>query len=413
MNTVKPQLLIVILTLGVFCIINTEMGVVGMVPQIAEHFNVSVPQAGMTVSVFALMVAVSAPVMPLLCSRFNRKHTMVVIMALFTLSTLVAAFTTDFWVLLVMRALPALLHPVFVSQAFTTVAAAVPPEQGPRAISRVFIGVSAGMVLGVPVTSYIAVNVSYQAAMLSFTACSLLVLIAMICLVPSIPAQRQTIGSQLAVLKAPPLWYGLSAYTLVNGAIFGFFSFMTDFLNRVSGLSFDAAAAVLLAYGLCNILGNLLAGRVYFKRRAFYLIAVPALSFAVYAALFVTGSSSAAACVLIALAGIIAGFMVIPGQHMISSAAGQAQDFANGLFLTAANFGTMAGTALCGYCINSGGTRAALWGTFIFFALSFVFLLLRLNSRIGFLPESSQAAERARQPRRPRKDVNCLTAKAG
>ena len=60
--------LVLILTLGVFGIINTEMGVVGIIPQIAETFGVTVPQAGWTVSVFALIVAVSAPVMPLLFS---------------------------------------------------------------------------------------------------------------------------------------------------------------------------------------------------------------------------------------------------------------------------------------------------------------------------------------------------------
>ena len=67
-------LLVFILTVGVFGIINTEMGVVGILPLIAETFNVSVPQAGWTVSVFALVVAASAPVTPLLFSGINRKE---------------------------------------------------------------------------------------------------------------------------------------------------------------------------------------------------------------------------------------------------------------------------------------------------------------------------------------------------
>lgn len=53
----SPGRLVAILTFGVFGIINTEMGVVGIIPQIAETFGVTVPQAGWTVGVFALVFA--------------------------------------------------------------------------------------------------------------------------------------------------------------------------------------------------------------------------------------------------------------------------------------------------------------------------------------------------------------------
>lgn len=77
--------------------------------------------------------------------------------------------TTNFTVLLISRALPAFLHPVYVSMAFTVAAASVSKEKAPKAVAKVFIGVSAGMVLGVPVTSYIASEVSYSMSMLFFT----------------------------------------------------------------------------------------------------------------------------------------------------------------------------------------------------------------------------------------------------
>lgn len=81
-------LLVFILTVGVFGIINTEMGVVGILPLIAETFDVSVPQAGWTVSIFALVVAASAPVTPLLFSGVNRKKVMLLALGLFTLSNI-------------------------------------------------------------------------------------------------------------------------------------------------------------------------------------------------------------------------------------------------------------------------------------------------------------------------------------
>ena len=93
-------LLVFILTVGVFGIINTEMGVVGILPLIAETFKVSVPQAGWTVSVFALVVAASAPITPLLFSGVNRKKVMLLALGLFTLSNIISMLTTNFTVLL-------------------------------------------------------------------------------------------------------------------------------------------------------------------------------------------------------------------------------------------------------------------------------------------------------------------------
>lgn len=54
-KTISESLLITILTLGVFGIINTEMGVVGIIPQIAERFDVTVSTAGLCVSVLRLL----------------------------------------------------------------------------------------------------------------------------------------------------------------------------------------------------------------------------------------------------------------------------------------------------------------------------------------------------------------------
>lgn len=146
-------LLVFILTTGVFGIINTEMGVIGILPLIAETFHVTVPEAGWTVSVFALVVALSAPVMPLLFSGINRKKVMLLALGIFLLSNIISMITSNFTVLLLARALPAFMHPVYVSMAFTVAAASVSKEKAPKAVAKVFIGVSAGMVLGVPVTS--------------------------------------------------------------------------------------------------------------------------------------------------------------------------------------------------------------------------------------------------------------------
>lgn len=184
------HLLMFILTLGVFGILNTEMGVVGIIPIIAETFGVTVPDAGWTVSLFALIIVFSAPVVPLLFSRVNRKTVMVLALSVFVISNLVSVFTTNFTVLLITRAIPAFFHPLYVSIAFSTAASSVSREDAPKAVSKIFAGVSAGMVLGVPVTSYIASEFSFSAAMVFFTVVNAFVLLATIFLIPSMPVKE-------------------------------------------------------------------------------------------------------------------------------------------------------------------------------------------------------------------------------
>lgn len=379
-STFRQNLLIVILSLGVFGIINTEMGVVGIVPQIAERFAVSVPAAGWVVSIFALMVAAAAPVMPLLLSRFERRRLMLLILALFTLCNLAALFAVQFWQLLAARALPALLHPVYVSMAFTLAARAAGPGHEARGIARIFVGVSAGMVLGVPAAAWITNNWSYEAAMALFALINALVLAATWLVISPQPGATARIGRQLSLLKRPVLILSVLSFVFINGAMFGFFSFMSDFLHHISGLDFDRISLLLLGYGLSNICGNLIGGRLFDQHRRFYTLALPALMLGLYVLLFAAGGSAAAAVIILLTVGLCAGFVNIAGQYLILSAAPEAPDFANGLFLTAANFGTMSGTVLCGVFIALRDTRFSLIGAFIYLALALIFILLRFKA---------------------------------
>lgn len=381
-NRFKPDsLLIFILTAGVFGIINTEMGVIGILPLIAQTFHVTVPQAGWTVSVFALVVAVSAPVTPLLFSGVNRKTVMLLAMGLFTLSNVVSMLTTNFAVLLVARALPAFLHPVYVSMALTVAASSGGKEQAQRAVAKVFVGVSAGMVLGVPVTSYIASAISYEVGMLFFTVVNALVWVATLLFVPSMPVrERLSYGAQLGVLRTKITWYSIAAVTLMNGALFGFFSYMSDFLQRVTGVSYSLVSTLLLVYGLANIAGNVIAGKRLARNPAGSMRIVPLLLLAFYVCLYFLGEWLAAVALILLFLGILAGYGQNTMQYMISHAAPQAPDFANGLYLLSANLGTTIGAAVCGAFITAFDTRYSVFGSLLLLAAGVVFVALRIRT---------------------------------
>lgn len=375
-------LLVFILTVGVFGIINTEMGVIGILPLIAETFHVTVPEAGWTVSVFALVVALSAPVTPLLFSGINRKKVMLLALGVFTLSNIISMLTSNFTVLLIARALPAFLHPVYVSMAFTVAASSVSKENAPKAVAKVFIGVSAGMVLGVPVTSYIASEVSFTMGMMFFTVVNALVFIATVIFVPSMPVKEKlSYGEQLGVLKKKIAWYSVIAVTLINGALFGFFSYMSDYLKMVTEVSYSVISGMLLIYGLANIVGNVIAGKQLAVNPVRSMVFIPFVLFVSYVGVYFVGEWMMGMAIIILILGILAGYAQNTMQYMITDAAPEAPDFANGLYLLSANLGTTIGAAVCGLFITYFNTRYSVFGSLLFLALGVVFVVLRVRAR--------------------------------
>ena len=118
----QNKLLIFVLTLGAFGIINTEMGVIGILPYIADHFHISVSKAGWLVSLFALTVSISGPTMPLLFSGINRKKAMLLVLGIFVLGNIISIFTSNFAVAIIARVIPAIFHPIYFSAAISPAA---------------------------------------------------------------------------------------------------------------------------------------------------------------------------------------------------------------------------------------------------------------------------------------------------
>lgn len=388
------NLLVFILTLGVFGMLNTEMGVIGMLPLIADTFQVSVPQAGWVVTIFALVVALSGPIMPVLFSKFDRKTVMLLALGIFIVTSLVAAFTENFAVLLLTRAIPAFFHSVYVSMAFTVAAASVSAQDAPKAVARVFIGVSAGMVLGVPAASFIASEASYSMTMLFFAAVNVVVFVATLFCVPSMPVTgRLTYGEQLQVLKKPVLWYAVAAVIFNNGAVFGFFSYLADFLKVVTVIPFTTISMVLFVFGAANIIGNVLAGKLLAHNAPVTIKGTPFAIAVVFTLLFALGDQFGAVLGIVLLFGTLTGLSNNNSQYMIVRSAAEVPEFANGLFLSSANTGTAVGTALCGLFIAEMGTRYAVGGAMLCLAAATIAIFMVHSRRMQCRQEPQDFAE--------------------
>ena len=161
--------------------------------------------------------------------------------------------------------------------------------------------------------------------------------------------------------------------------MFGFFSYMSDFLKNVTGVSYHVISTILLIYGLANIFGNILAGKLLSMNATRSIVIIPFVLLISYIGLFLTGEWISAVTAIVFVLGVLAGIASNNMQYMITEAAPEAPDFANGLFLTSANLGTTMGTAVCGVFITEMGTRYSIFGALLFLIVSLVFVYFRIR----------------------------------
>jgi predicted MFS family arabinose efflux permease len=356
------------------------MGIIGVLPLVAEHFHVSISQAGLLVSLFALAVAISGPTLPLLFSGINRKQVMLLALGVFLIGNIVSIFTSNFIIAIIARVVPAFFHPIYVSLAFTVAAASVSREEAPKAVSKVFIGVSAGMVLGVPVSSFIASTTSLGMAMLFFAVVNAVAFIATLLFVPSMPVkERLSYGEQVSVLRKSITWVSIAAALLMNGAVFGVFSYLAGYLESVTKLSWNIISFMLFIYGASNIVGNIIAGKLLTKHATQSITLIPFALGTVYILLLMGSFTTTPMGLIILVWGILAGINANITQYLIMSAAPEAPDFGNGLFLTSVNLGTTMGAVVCGLFISEMGTQAVVLGGLLFLLLGAVSIFLKVH----------------------------------
>lgn len=207
------------IVLSLFGLYTLEFGVVGILPVIIERFGVAVAEAGRLMGLFALIVAICGPFLVLLSSpRIDRKKTLTGALFGSSVCSVLSAYAPNFASLMVLRIVPALLHPVFFAAAVTAALSLYPRERAARATALAVVGTTLGLVIGVPMTTSVAARFSYEA---SFLFCAVATGVAGVRVMSMLPRQKQDVplsfGRQLAILRKLPLWLNIAA-TVHHGA---------------------------------------------------------------------------------------------------------------------------------------------------------------------------------------------------
>lgn len=201
------------LTLSAFAIGTTEFVIVGLIPTVAADLGLNLPSAGLLVSLYALGVAVGAPVLTALTGKLPRKTLVLALMLLFTLGNLLAWQAPGYTSLVVAGLVTGLAHGVFFSIAATIATSLVPKEKAASAIATMFSGLTVALVTGVPLGTFIGQHFGWRATFLAVAALGVLAFIGSLLFLPAKLQRSQpaSLLQQLAVLRQPRL---LLVYTM-------------------------------------------------------------------------------------------------------------------------------------------------------------------------------------------------------
>ena len=142
------------LAIGAFGIGTTEFVMMGLLPEVADAFQVSIPTAGYLISGYALGVVVGAPLLTAASVRWPRRTVLIALMGLFIAGNALAALASSYGMLLAARVLTGLPHGAFFGIGSVVAAEFVAPERRATAISMMFAGLTVANVLGVPQCGY-------------------------------------------------------------------------------------------------------------------------------------------------------------------------------------------------------------------------------------------------------------------
>jgi DHA1 family inner membrane transport protein len=388
-----------VLAAGVFLMGTTEFIVAGILPDIAGDLGISVADAGLMITVFAVGMIVGTPTMAILTLRLPRRLTLSLALVVFAMGHLMVALSPDFTIILGARFLTALA-----TGAFWAVAAVVGAKAAGAAASRALgVVLGGGMlanVVGVPLGAFAGQVIGWRGPFWVLAALALVGAVAVYRFVAADPHPGHTpsVRAELASMRDSRVWLVLAGCAIVCGSSLAAYTFISPLLTENTGLAPAAVPLVLMVYGVGAFIGSTLGGR-FGAQHPYPALFIPAsMTFLVLGALFMFSSYALVTVVLIFLLGL---FGMATNPILIGKAvgyAGHAPTLASALSTSAFNLGTAMGSWIAGFALESalGASGPVLVGTGIaaLYFLPLTVLILKDRKLRRSLPSSLQNLHR-------------------
>uniref|UniRef100_A0AAU2VSZ3 MFS transporter n=1 Tax=Streptomyces sp. NBC_00008 TaxID=2903610 RepID=A0AAU2VSZ3_9ACTN len=351
------------LAIGAFGIGTTEFVIMGLLPEVAADFQVSIPTAGYLVSGYALGVVLGAPLMSVLGTRVTRKRMLMILMGLFVIGNVVSATAPVFGVMLAGRVVASLAHGAFFGIGSVVAAGLVAPHKKAGAIAMMFTGLTVANVVGVPLGTYIGQTAGWRTTFFLVAALGVIGLLGVAKLVPEQPrAEGVRLRHELAAFRNVQVLLAMAMTVLGFGGVFAAITYITPMMTDIAGYSASSVTWLLVLFGLGMVGGNLLGGK-FADRHLMPLLYVSLSALTVVLALFtLTAHNKIAAAVTLVLIGGLGFATVPPLQKRVLDQAAGAPTLASAVNIGAFNLGNALSSWIGGIVIAAGlGYTAPNW----------------------------------------------------
>lgn len=375
-----------VLGLSVFALGTSEFMLSGLLPPIAEDMDVTIPQAGLLISAFAIGMVVGAPLLAVATLRLPRRTTLVSLISLFGLGQIAGALAPSYELLFASRIVSALACAGFWAVGAAVAIAMVPVGARARAMAVMIGGLSIANVLGVPAGAFLGEHLGWRSAFWSVGAASAVALVGILALIPRIPlpAERPSLGRELRIYRDRQVWLAIGITALAAGGVFCAFSYLSPLLTDVAGLDSGWVPWILGLFGIGALAGTTVGGRVADAHLFGVMLWGITASTVFLAALALLASAAAAAIGLSFLIGFSAFFTAPALNARMFNVAGAAPTLAGATTTAAFNLGNTGGPWLGGAVIDAGrGFAATAWAgaAMTVTAIALAAIALRLDRR--------------------------------
>jgi MFS transporter, DHA1 family, inner membrane transport protein len=357
--TPRSKLALAVLGLGAFVVGTAELVIVGILNLVAKDTGVSISTAGLLVTAYALGISLGGPIVSALTIRIGRRLLLLLALAVYVLGNVLALLAVNFGELVIARVVTGSIHGLFIGVACTVAAGLVPPRMRGQAISMVFGGIAVATVLGVPLGTLVGQALGWQAAFAGVVILGIVALVLTLIAVPPVhELGASDLGAQARYAFQPRVLAMLAVGLLLMGGQFTAFTFLADYLQRVTGITGGLISAFLLVYGIACAVGTLVGGRFADRRPSATLLVAGVALVVILAGIYLLGANPVLVAVGLALWGLF-GFGLVPSfQLRVISLAGQGGDLAATLGASAVNAGIAVGAVVGGWAVATYGVHS-------------------------------------------------------
>ncbi|MCM3627851.1 MFS transporter [Paenibacillus glycanilyticus] len=365
------------LTVGAFAIGMTEFVIMGILPNVASDLNVSISAAGQLITMYALGVAVGAPIMTILTGSIPQKKLLCILMLLFILGNGLSVVAPNYAVLMIARMITALTHGTFFGVGAVIASKLVRADKQAGAVSIMMAGLTIANIIGVPIGTYIGQNWGWRASFGAIAVMGILALIGIIIFIPRLKLSKQvSVIQQLSALARPKLLVYLLIAALGNAGLFAVFTYITPLLTDITGFAEHNVTWILILFGIGVTVGNIVGGKLADWKLMPSILGLYLTIAVVLTILTFTVHNEIAAVITIFLWGA-ASFAVFPGlQVRIMSLAQAAPALASTSSHSAGNLGNATGAFIGGWVITHLSLGALPWVGAILVGLALMLGLL-------------------------------------